>query len=437
MRQSKTRPMAWLLAGLLAGGSALAADPQPVDPAARAVIDELVTGKDKTKKPTKPAAPKPIGAAKKKPAVAVPAPAAKVDAPAADVINELAKDKDPDRITRDRRDGLAQFQKAQAAKKTGRLVEAMRLAKDARRLFPDNAQINDFYNELQKEMSGNRLVGASNSRAKAHLAAGLTRGQELMSASRFREAEDLLKGVIEGSLLFPEGSNVELFRRLADRELDKYKADVRAGRVIAPPPAASTDKKAPEPKLVGVGAAAQDNTPRLLRAGESQIPNWYSSQKNRLAALMTVNYRRTPLALILDDIRDKSGVVFVIDEPVERSRAHVNTTVDLRVGEVPAESILNLACLKAGLEYIIMERAVVITTPAKAIEYVRQMPESLRRNWLMARTLFPEKNSDLFATAPALGIQPVVAAQRDLDSNVPAHLASGKALVEDIKKLLR
>ena len=57
MRQSKTRPMAWLLAGLLAGGSAIGADPvpAPVDPAARAVIDELVTGKDKAaKKPAKP-----------------------------------------------------------------------------------------------------------------------------------------------------------------------------------------------------------------------------------------------------------------------------------------------------------------------------------------------------------------------------------------------
>jgi hypothetical protein len=143
---------------------------------------------------------------------------------------------------------------------------------------------------------------------------------------------------------------------------------------------------------------------------------------------------------VLDDIAAKTHVEFVIDRPVALARSHINTIVDFRAGDLPAEFILDLVCQKAGFEYVVMEKSIVITTRSKALEYLRGLPDALRNNWLVARTLFPEMTLDQIAQMPTPtppSQNQLVGRARTLDDDVPPHLQSGAALVAAIKVLLK
>lgn len=314
------------------------------------------------------------------------------------------------------------------------LAQAMRLALRASRLAPGNSAIAQLIADIRAENAKNRLATASHSRAKAHLAAGLTRGQDLMLQERYKEAVDLLNGVIEAADLFPAEARITIYREQAKRDLHQFHLAVKSGKIVMPEEVADSSSTAEEPVLVAAGAAVPSNLPRLLKGSESAVPLWYANQKNLLARNMTVSYNNTPIGLVLEDISEATGVNFVIDEPVAQARGTVNGTLNLRVAEIPAEKILDLACLKGGMEYVIMEKAVVVTTPTKAVEYVRQLPMALRENWALGRVLFPSLNPVLYADAP----QQIEVASEPIEAElVPTYLTSGAALVEDITNLLR
>lgn len=322
---------------------------------------------------------------------------------------------------------------ARTAIAQGELAQAMRLAMRASKLAPENAEVTELMNRIREENQKHRLATASHSRAKAHLAAGLTRGQELMNQGRYLEAKDLLDGVIKAADLFPNDANVRIYREQATQDLHQFQLALKSGQIILPEAAPDTPEE--EPILVAAGAAVPANMPRLLKGAEGVVPLWYSMQKNLLAKNMTVAYKSMPIGLVLDDISEATGVKFVVDGPVAEARGTVNGTLDLRVAEIPAEKILDLACLKGGMEYVIMEKAIVITTPTKAVEYVRQLPMALRENWALGRVLFPSLNPILYADAPRQVEETDVAIA--VPETVPTYLMSGQALVDDIAQLLR
>lgn len=333
------------------------------------------------------------------------------------------------RKVRDKRDAQKVFHEAQAAAKAGRAAEAVRLARRAQKLGGDNKEISEFIASIEKQADASKATNLTHARAAAHVAAGLTRGRELMRAGKYHEAVDLLLGVVQACLLFPENVSVDQYRRNAEEELAQYQAAV-ASQKITPAKAASA---ASESSSTGsVENAPPLNMRRISSANEGPVPAWYSRHKNLLNCSMTVEFRGDPIALALEDISEASGVQFVIDVPVSLARSHLNVPLNLRIADVPAEMILNIACMKSGLEYVIMEKAVVITTPNKAGEYVRQLPQLLRNNWVAAKVLFPELNPELLAATPA---RP--ASESDVNRDVPSYLYNGKALVQDVKKLLQ
>jgi hypothetical protein len=343
------------------------------------------------------------------------------------------------RIAENQREGLLAYQQALAAANANRPVEALRLAKKAKSLFPNNPDIAAYAAVMQMEVNANRQLTSSNVRAKAYLAAGVSRGQELMRVGKYNEGEDLLLGVLDAARLFPEPASVDLYRRMAEQELDQYHMAVQSG--TANPEPAPGVAAVDQAKWAAPGSTPPDNLRRLLRSADGRAPLWYANQKTKLTTPMSVDYKRASVASILDEIAEKTGLTFVIDTPVALSRAHINALLDLRVSDVPAETVLDLACQKAGVEYVPMERSIVITTRPKAIEYVRQWPEGLRHNWALGRVLFPEVHPELFAAVPAVGaISPIPATPlrvREADLNVPLHLRSGKALVAAIQALLK
>jgi hypothetical protein len=324
---------------------------------------------------------------------------------------------------------------ARQSEKQGRWHEALRLARAARRLAPDDASIDAYVKLLQMAVADRDASQSTLSRATAHLAAGLTRGQDLMETGRYSQAVDLLEHVVKASALFPSTANVGLYARLADRELKEYQARVEDGSIV--PDVTATTKPVEEPILVSTGAAAPVNARRVLRPADA--PRWYAELKNRLAFPMTVDYQRESVAAVLEKIGEKTGVKILLDSPVVSSRSHLQNHVDLRIADVSAERILDLACAKGGLEYVLMEKGVVVTTPSRAVRYLRDLPDSVSRNWLAARVIFPDLSPTLANQPPlpnALPSERMVEADEE-DRDLPAYLRSGSALLADIQSILK
>jgi tetratricopeptide (TPR) repeat protein len=440
-------PLASLLSTYGGASSDGANPPDSPDPALEVIEKLLAELKEKRSAPptTAPASaqspvPEPIAppaepAGERKPIDPIsPRDAAPSVRPMLDEVGARGAEADAKRV----RNAALLLEQARAAEKAGKLAEALRLAGSARRLDPKNAEIASYVSALSK-LAGEAPASSGVGKAAAHLAAGLTRGQILMERNRFEDAADILAGVVRAADLFPADANVAIYKRLALRELEGYKSKVESGLVSPADARGAPPTPQEEPELVATGSAAPDNARRLLRSVEGMTPNWYAQAKNRLAFRMSVNYTGIPAALVFEDVARQTGANVVVDEPVLRSRAHLNARIDLRVSDVPAETILSLACQTSGLEYVIVERAVVITTPARALRYLQDLPEALRDNWAAARVIFPDLNPELLAAPPlpsALPGQPV-GDRAELDRDVPAYLRSGDALFADVQSLLR
>lgn len=361
--------------------------PKPIDPKAQSIIDEIAD------RPVPPAPPAPA-----------------VDAGSREILNDLTGDP-----TIQAAELLA---KARKTAQAGNWSEAAKLARAAKRLDPAAAAIQDFLHEAEPRASKERQATAGAGRAKAHIAAALTRGQELASDGKLDEARDVLLGVVNACSLFGSDRSVDLYRKAAERALAQLAPPATEEPVI---------ESGDDEGIAPIGDRPPINADRLTRR-HPVSPAWYALKKERLATPMNVDYPGAPLEKVVDDIRKRTGVPISFDETLRRDRLSPTGLVNLRVGGLPAETLLAIACEKSRLEYVLTERAVIITTPARAAEAARQLPEEIRRNWLSSRTLFPERVS---AAAPASnrGARP---SPRDPSGPAPG----GAALVEEVRSLL-
>lgn len=415
------------IVGIVLCGVALADPIEPADPASE-VIEKLIAEKQDPPAPPPPS-PEP-NAPPSKNLDREPIDPLSVDSIVDDVASQAAQHK-----AKSVQEALALLQRAQSAQKDGRTAEALRLALAAQKLDPDNADITTTITSLRKSP---KAESSKYGKATAHLAAGLTRGRLLLQQGRYTAGKDLLNGVVRAAELFPQGVNVSMYRRLALKELESHKARIDAG-IIPAESTAAAGLPIEEPILVATGSAAPENARRILRPLESQTPFWYSESKTKLGFRMTVNYPDASAVVVFDDIAKQTGVKILLDDPVVRARSHLNAKVNLRVSDVPAETILNLACLKSGLEYVITERAVVVTTPARALRYMQDLSEALQDNWLAVRVVFPELTPELLASPPLpiAAPGPITSSTEADDADVAAYLLSGDALVKDVESLLR
>ena len=335
-----------------------------------------------------------------------------------------------------RREALQLLGKAELAAEQGRTQQALEIAQQAQRLYPDSLAIAAFIESLKKQLETKPTRTAPFLKAKAHLAAAVSRAQWLMSQRRYSEAVDLLKGVVQAAALFPEAADVAFYKEVAERELARYEDAVARGEIRpARPPK--------RPKKEGVRQARLDitdfpegpeNAYRLVRVAREAVPRWYVQLKTGLQRKMTVNYRNMPFGLVLDDIRRTTGVTIIVDEPVQAARTTALALVDFRAKSITAETVLSVACELAGCEYVILPKGVVVTTKDKAADYVRSLPESIAETWARGRYLFPELYVDITRQLPLPEVTPE---QVEEEENVPPYLRSGKALVAHIEKLLR
>lgn len=342
---------------------------------------------------------------------------------------------DSKQAEQNRKDSQDLFERAKALESTGKPAEAVRLARQAKTLNPANADLMPFINRVQKDINQRQAANAPKVRARAHLAAALARANDLNAQRRYASQEDLLNGVIEACALFQEPAKVENYRRAANDQLNRLAA-IRGLRSTSPPAESVTANRADAIRM-GFGVAAPENFRRLLPVRDFEMPRWYRSQKAALAKPLNVDYRQSPVALVFDDLADRAKLQLLIDTPVSESRAHLNATVDLRATDIPTETLLNIACAKTGLEYVIMEKAIVITSSEKALEYAHGLPEVVRDHWAAARMLFPDIDAALLASQTSEKLVVDENPSRADLTNTPSYLVSGKALVEHIRALVK
>jgi hypothetical protein len=377
--------------------------------------------------------------------------AQKPDAPAA--APQTAPSKEPGAApapaqAESRRKALQILAEAEAAVEAGNSDRALTLAREAQRLYPQSKAIAGFMASIQAGSSPARSASPVQNRAKAHLAAALTRAQVLMQQRRYTESLDLLNGIVEASKLFPASADVSLYRDLAQKELLEYRIGVQTGRIrpanetvsakpAETPAAAPAEPSAPaSPPSLADFPLGPANAYRLAKLAREQTPAWYTRHKTALARLMSVDYRNMPLGLVLDDIQQASGVAVIIDAPVQSARTTTLSTVDFRANAVSAETILSIACQLAGCEYVLLEKGIIVTTVDKAGDYIRQLPDSVATHWARGRQLFPDLYLEVVAARPLPGIGP---GDQDPSTTgpVPTFLRSGRDLVADIQGLLR
>jgi hypothetical protein len=348
-----------------------------------------------------------------------------------------------DQSTDSRRQALQLLAEAEIALEEGHTARASALAREAQRLYPESKAIAGFLASFQAEQPAAKAMVTTHNRAKAHLAAALTRAQVLMQQRRYTESLDLLNGIVEAAEKFPSGTDVSLYRDLAQKELIEYRVGVQVGRIRpnletpAPRVPDSTSETAVGPTSAEF-TAAPSNAYRLARVSKEQTPAWYSRTKSALRRNMSVDYRSMPLGLVLDDVQQASGVTVIVDTPIQAAKTTLTSLVDLRVNTVPAETVLYLATQVAGCEYVLLEKGIIITTADKAGDYIRNLPDSVSHNWSRARFLFPDLYLDAMSTRPLPEAKPSpTAAAEEKPDAVPSYLRSGRDLVAHIEQLIR
>ncbi len=182
-----------------------------------------------------------------------------------------------------------------------------------------------------------------------------------MEQGRYSRGMDLLTHAVKAAELFPNEAGVATYKRMAEREISLYRERVDRGEIQADEASQAGD----EPVLVSTGSAAPLNARRILRTLEQATPLWYAETKNRLTFSMNVDYKRQSVADIIEEIGKVTGVKIMLDETILRSRTHLNTPIDFRISDVSAERVLDLVCMQGGIEYVLMERGVVVTTPSR------------------------------------------------------------------------
>ena len=351
------------------------------------------------------------------------------------------------KLQEQRRDEARQLlDQANSRYEAGDYRDADDLVQRAAKLAPENEQVADLAGKVERKLAEQRDRRRPLLTAKAHLAAALNQGRQLAREERTDDAVDLLQGVLRAVDLFPKDANVDFYRTAARQELAKLPGGDKAIDAAAESDPSADPTVAEQAEKL---AAPPRNAGRLLfgELADRGIPPWYARLMSRLRRPVSVDYSSATMPQVLDDLSRQTGVEFVVD-PQELFQARdartgrggsVRRSIDMRLAGVTAETVLNVACEMAEVDYVPMEKAVVVTTNRRAKLFAQDLGEAVRKPWLFARVLFPGLDPDLVVSAPQDGQVPPRGQPRpdgERRAEVEPYLRSGDALVEDIRRLL-
>lgn len=337
-------------------------------------------------------------------------------------------------VANDRREALRLLQEAELELENGSRNRALESAKKAQALYPESRSIAALLRQLRADRQVRTEMSAQ-LRAKARLAAALTRSNHLIEQRRYSDAADLLDGVRDAVELFPEGTRVTLFRQQAERYADSARYALAVRSLGSQADTVTGDETPSEEQATAsrpLPVAPPRNIERLV-AADGRVPTWYRQLKASLAVEMNVEYAGMPLGHVLHEVQSATGVRVIVDEAVRKAGLPVQALIDLRINGVSAETVLALATEISGTEYVLFEDRIVISTRDKAIAFVDALPGVLADRWIAMHVLFPEQFDAELARAE--GTSPI---ERETEAaQLPPYLRSGESLLAEVQRLLR
>lgn len=337
------------------------------------------------------------------------APPADPNRPVLDVLRAV-RERAEEQKRADQRRALLLVQQARTAQQAGRLAEAVELARKAQQLFPESAEIKQFYRNLLAAQRARREQADQLTLAQDRLKEALQHAEQLTEEGRYAEAQDLAEALREATKRFPAQIDVTAERQAVEKLLANLPAKTPAG---------SEDRPASDPEAVE----------RLPPPVEIR-PDPDAALRRGLNKSLHIDWQNKPLGTALQEIARASGIPIKIDPALERLRIPTTRKLDLQVDAISAWQLIKLVTELTGTDYILAQGQVVITTKAKALEYTVARARGRPDKELLDRLLESDKREAGDDEATSQPHDPTT-------SRLPDYLRSGAAFLAHIEALLK
>lgn len=293
--------------------------------------------------------------------------------PVQSILNGLQQRAEKQRLS-DQRDAVILLRNAQEAYKAGELSEAVRLARQAERLFPESQEIRSFLRTVRREQDEQRTRSVVLSVVARRIEEALERIEVLRQTGQNELAEELADVVRETLAELPESSQLTEARRLARRLLGVG----GAGEVPQEPGKAQEpiekDEDIPPPVRVDPPPPTDSRESAQLKpkAPESVQPptRWTDADiRKALKQRVSIHWVQLPLPAALQELSRAGGVPIVLDSSLVRAGFAPTVLVNLYAPETTIERVLQTLGELTGGAYILSGGQVIFTTKRRALEF--------------------------------------------------------------------
>lgn len=345
--------------------------------------------------------------------------------PVQSILNGLQQRAEKQRQS-DQRDAVILVRNAQEAHKAGDLSEAVRLARQAERLFPESQEIRGFLRTVLREQHEQRTRSVMLGVVARRIEEALERIEVLRQGRQNDLAEELADVVRETLAELPESPQLAEARKLARLVLGVAKAGESppdSGKVQEP---IEKDEDIPPPVRIDPPPPTDSRESGQLKpkASESVRPpiRWTDAEiRKALKQRVSIHWVQLPLPAALQELSRAGGVPIMLDPSLVRAGFAPTVLLNLQAPETTIEQVLRTVGELTGGAYILSGGQVIFTTKRRALEF------AITGQFGTAEAVSPtggRHESSLRAPLRS-------------DSTGPEYLRSAKAFRDHIRELLR
>ncbi len=359
---------------------------------------------------------------------------------------ERVKQRAEQQRTTDRQQAMQLLEQARTARTAGRDTEAMRLAEKAEALFSESPAIQQLLQDLRGAERAARELHLNVNLARYRLQEAIEYADQSLRERKFALARDLAEAVRDSAGKFPQGVDVTKQIEAAERILRE--APVAEPVAPAVPPAAGEKPMGESPPPREVLPPPEPVPPDPLKSP--------SEVRQMLAKRIHLEWRDAPLAQVLQDLANETGVRIEVDPDLLRSHVLDTRRVYLNSHGAAADRILRTVTDLTLSAYVLADGQVQILPKHKALSYTvarsREVPElglrAVRDKPIRLADLSPGATAIPVAPAPGRVIEEPAPSMRNGNgkeveklpppmSVQPEYLQSGRALRAEIERLYR
>ncbi len=349
--------------------------------------------------------------------------------PVQSILNGLQQRAEKQRQS-DQRDAAILLRNAQEAHRAGDLSEAVKLARQAERLFPESPEIRSFLRSVRRQQEDQRTRSVMLGVVARRMEEALERVEALRQEGRNDLADELADAVRETLAELPESPQLAEARKLARQVLGGGGAGGLPQDPGKVPEPIEKDEDIPPPVRIDPPPPtdSRESAPLKSKASESVQPpiTWTDAEiRKALKQRISIYWVQLPLTTALQELSRAGGVPIVLDSSLVRAGFAPTVLVNLHAPETTIERVLRSLGELTGGAYILSGGQVIFTTKRRALEFV------------IAGQL-----GNLEAALPSVSpagerYESSLGAPIRSEPTVPEYLRSAKAFRDHIQELLR